>query len=288
MRDFSKFIGLGRRFLSAACLVFVLAATTTAYTVVMRGGKRVEIPAQFSVTKTTLTYEAAPGFSITLQMAAIDIPATERANNETPGSLLGRTAKRKDSPLTAESSGVVSGPKALRSVTNRQLDPFARVRQQSERAYDERRRELGLPPLEISRARAAAEAERFWQELKQKRAEAEANERAYELQAQIAALTAQLNFIQARIADLSSVSSGAFTVFGGVPFFSSFGRSKVNPALFGTPFGLPIGGAFGTFHVPSGLPTHFHGGRNVFVAPGAHVGGRGGFGRGPHVRPHFR
>ena len=76
------------RLVTALSLILMLCATASAYTVVMRGGRRIEIPAQFSVTKTTLTYEAAPGIQITLQMAAIDITATERANNETPGSLL--------------------------------------------------------------------------------------------------------------------------------------------------------------------------------------------------------
>ena len=98
MRNFKALIGLGRHLMSAACLLFVLAATTSAYSIVMRGGKRIEIPAQFSVTNTTLTYETAPGFWITLQMAAVDIPATERANNEMPGSLLGRATKEREPP----------------------------------------------------------------------------------------------------------------------------------------------------------------------------------------------
>ena len=67
MRNFNARIGLARRLMSAACLLFVLAATTNAYSIVMRGGKHIEIPAQFSVTKMTLTYETAPGFWITLR-----------------------------------------------------------------------------------------------------------------------------------------------------------------------------------------------------------------------------
>lgn len=289
MRNRNNFSGPGGRLLAAAALLFVLSATANAYTVVMRGGKRFGIPAQFSISNTTLTYEAAPGFFITLQLAAIDIPATERANNEAPGSLLARAGEPEESPRKTESTSSVRRPRALRSVTNRELELFARVRLESERTYERRLKQLGLPPLAISRARAAAEAERFWQEWERKRAEAEANERASELQAQIADLTARLNYIQSRTGELASGSSGALTVLGGVPFFSSFGRSAVNPVLFERQFGLPIGGAFGTFNVPLGLPSRFCGlRRNVFVAPGVQVPGRVGFGRGPHMRPYFR
>ncbi|MCA1574611.1 MAG: hypothetical protein LC770_08755 [Acidobacteria bacterium] len=178
MRNFEALIGFGRHLMSAACLLFVLAATTNAYSIVMRGGKRIEIPAQFSVTNMTLTYEAAPGFWITLQMAAIDIPATERANNQMPGSLLGRATKEKESPRTSEKTSEARESKASRSVTNRELEPFQRSRLESERAYEQRLKDQGLPPLAVLRAQAAADSERFWQELARKSAEAEANERA--------------------------------------------------------------------------------------------------------------
>ncbi len=121
MRNFKARIGLGRHLMTAACLLFVLAATTSAYSIVMRGGKRIEIPAQFSVTNMTLTYEAAPGFWITLQMAAVDIPATERANNEKPGSLLGRATQGNSTARTSERTSQAPGVQASRSVTNRDL-----------------------------------------------------------------------------------------------------------------------------------------------------------------------
>ncbi len=287
MRNFKGLIGWGRHLMSAACLLVVLAATTNAYSIVMRGGKRIEIPAQFSVTNMTLTYEAAPGFWITLQMAAIDIQATERANNQMPGSLLGRATKEKEPPRTSETTSQARDSKASRSVTNRELKSFERLRVESERAYEQRLKDQGLPPLAVQRAQAAAAAERFWQELARKRTEAEANERASQVQAQIAALSAQLNYLQSRSGDLSSVSPAAFTVYGGVPFFS--GRSAVNPSLFRIPFGLPIGGAFGTFNVPLGPHSRFYGlRRNIIVAPGTRFGGRGGLRGGSHGRPRSR
>jgi hypothetical protein len=270
-------------------IVFLLCGLANAYTVVMRNGRRVEIGRDFAVSETTLTYEVTPGIQITMLLATIDIAATERANNETPGSLMGRVTKQKQLSRTTESPGNVRETKSLRSLTNRELEPFARVRLESERAYEQKLKEIGLPPLAVLRAQAAAEAERFWQEMARKRAEAEANERAIELQAQMAALSAKLNYVQARIGEVSYISSGDFTVLGGFPLFSSFGRSRVNPALFRVPFGLPVGGAFGSFNVPLGLPTHFRGlRRNVFVAPGTQVRGRGGFGHVSHGRPRSR
>lgn len=284
MRNFKAVSGWGGHLMSAACLLFVLAVTTSAYSVVMRGGKRIEIPAQFSVTDMTLTYEAGPGFWITLQMAAIDIPATERANNERPGSLLGRATKEVIAPGTAERTSQARNSKASRSLTNRELESFKQERLESERAYDKRLRDQGLPPLAVMRAQAEADAARFRQELASKRAEIEANERALQLQTQIAALSAQLNELQSRSAQVS-VSPETFTVYGGVPFFG--GRSRVNPALFRVPSGVPIGGAFGTFHVPTFGSSRFHGGR-IIIAPGGHVGNRGGFRGGHHQGPRSR
>ena len=65
-----------RRSVSAMTLVLLLAISASAYTVVMRNGRRVEIPEKFTVTRTTLTYEVSPGMQITLQMQAINIGAT--------------------------------------------------------------------------------------------------------------------------------------------------------------------------------------------------------------------
>ena len=291
MRNLSRSIGPGKA-LSAACLLFLLAVTTNAYTVVLRGGKRIEIPAQFTVTKTTLTYEASPNFFITLQMTAIDIPATERANNEMAGSLLGRVAKQQQSPGIGQSTSVESRAKAMRSVTNRDLEQYARARAESDRAYEQRRKELGLPPLEVARAQAAAETEKFLQELERKRAEDEANYRTAELQAQIAALSNQLNYVQARVSDGSYVSAGAFNGFGGVPFYTSLGRTRIAPSLFGPSFGLPIGPSFGlpigrpfgSLNVPFGLSRGFHGQRRSLFVPGMPFRGRTGFGHGPMGR----
>ncbi|MGH9907891.1 MAG: hypothetical protein ACRD8U_20165 [Pyrinomonadaceae bacterium] len=314
MRSFKRLISLAGQPLAALCMLLVLVATTSAYSIVMRGGKLVEIPAQFSVTGTTLTYEAAPGFLVTLQMAAIDIPATELANNESPGSLMRRAVEKIQTGLEPNVSQV---PKAARSITNRDHESFQRVRLDSEQAYEQRLKDQGLPPLAVIRAEAAANAERSWQEMARKRVEAEAKEKALELQAQISSLASQLGVLQARGSEVSTESPSPFNTFdNGYPVFDSygqyspygqygpydqygsygpfgpygprgfygpFGRSRVNPSLFRVPPGVPIGGAFGTSHVPSwslGAPfgsSNFRGLRpRMFGARGTQVHRRGG------------
>src|SRR5688500_16929274 len=86
------------RIVSVFAVILLTVAAANAYTVIMRGGRRVEIPSRFIVTAATLTYEVTEGIQITIPMAAIDIPATEKANNEPPGSLLGRAKMRTAEP----------------------------------------------------------------------------------------------------------------------------------------------------------------------------------------------
>ena len=46
-------------------LICAFAVAASAYTLVFRNGNRMEIPDEFTVTRTTLTYEISPGFSKT-------------------------------------------------------------------------------------------------------------------------------------------------------------------------------------------------------------------------------
>ncbi len=78
------------RFVLLLTVTLLFAVTVSGYTVVMRGGRRIEIPIKFIVTNSTLTYEVSPGIQVTLALAAIDVAATEKANSEQPGSLLAR------------------------------------------------------------------------------------------------------------------------------------------------------------------------------------------------------
>ncbi len=275
-------LSIGLRLFGPGLLLLAFVVVAEGYTIIMKGGRRVEIPAQFSVTQTTVTYDAGPQIQVTLQTAAIDIPATERANDEAPGSLLARIGKQ----LVEPSSQTVNvSAKARRSITNRELETYAQVRRESETAYERRRKELGLPSVAESRARAAADAQLIRQELDEKRsAEKEAESywrsRASELRSQIAGVDAEMNFLRSRLDEVSVASANtSYTVvssifpFGPVGRIGSFARSNMNPLL-GNPLGVPVGAPFG---VPFGVVPGAFRRPGVFVAPGSHPGGRRGF-----------
>jgi hypothetical protein len=272
---------------SVFVFMFMLAVTANAYTVVMRGGKRVEIPSRFVVTASTLTYEAAPGVQITLQMAAIDIGATDDANNEQPGSLLRRAQLTPQSSQSIESEerDVQRPPatSARRTITNHDLQSSMRRRRESELAYESRRKQLGLPSVAESRRQAAAEADAIGIELAQRRVTEQQSEdywrgRAAALRTEMAALDAEIAWIQGRVDEGSFPPSngwgnGSFsTVTSVVPFisFEDLGRRSY--------------GNYGA----SGFPGYRGRRPNVFVAPRRDLrttgrvgfGGRGMRGRG--------
>jgi hypothetical protein len=223
---------------AAACLLAcLLCASAQAYTLVMRGGQRVEIPERFFATGATLTYEAAPGINVTLQLAHIDIEATERENREPPGSFLRRAAATEETPATTQKPLRRSTRVAAPTITNRELEPAQRARLQSERDYESRRKELGLPSLEESRRRAeedgrelreigrrhaerAAEAESYWRE------------RAAALREESAALDAEINYLRSILSSSADnfstpFSTGSVAIIAGVS--PSFGGRALPP-----------------------------------------------------------
>ncbi len=215
------------RLSAALALALLLNATAAAYTIVMRGGRRIEIPSTFIVTSQTLTYEAAPGINVTLMMTGIDIAATERANNEAAGSLLLRA--QASSPVTpiANRDASRAAAQTRRTLTNKDLEASRRARQQSEAAYERRRIELGLPSLDEARRRTLEEAERAREQLQQsEREEAQAEnywrERATSLRAEIAALDAEINYLRVRLAEEPDYINAPYTsVTTVVPSFRS-------------------------------------------------------------------
>src|SRR5207302_82145 len=74
-----------RKLLIAGLLVLMFTFTASAYTLVFRDGRRIDISSEFTVTRTTVTFEVSPGFNQTVLLTIVDIPATERANNESAG-----------------------------------------------------------------------------------------------------------------------------------------------------------------------------------------------------------
>lgn len=214
------------RIVSVSVFVCVLSASAGAYTVVMRGGRQVEIPSQFVVTAATLTYEVSSRVQITINLAAIDVAATEKANHEAPGSLLRRIQGASQQNANGEQL------QARRTITNLDLQSAMKRRLDSETTYERRRKELGLPTVEESRRQAAAEAEAIGRELQETRiAERESEsywrERASALRTEIAVVDAELSYVRRQLEEpfYAGVST-SFTNLGGVPFVSFGGTGR--------------------------------------------------------------
>lgn len=227
-----------------AVVLFLLlgAASANAYTLVMRDGRRVDIPDTFTVTSSTLTYEVSSGIQITVQLSGVNIPATERANGEAVGAFRARTEPSTTAPSPAPTAARPrqARPPANRSITNADLEEYRRMRVASERAYEKRRRQLGLPTREASQRELAAVTDRTVEQLRNKRNQQQDEEtywreRASSLRIEIATNEAQIGFVNQRLEELPvSYSLGVYDntgPFGGV----GMGYPTVN-GPFGSPF----------------------------------------------------
>jgi len=201
-RDLFRFRTRAIRFVFVSIL-FVgllagLAGAASAYTVVFRDGQRIEVTPVFALTSATLTYEVAPGINKTVQLSLIDVAATERANNEAPGGFFQHAAQSQGAPSSAPTK------RAGRTLTNSDLEPIRQRRIESEKNYEQRRIELGLPSIEETRRRQALEEESTLALVRQRateqaRDEAYWRDRATALRGEIVAVDAQINYLRARL-----------------------------------------------------------------------------------------
>jgi hypothetical protein len=190
------------RLVCAALLAMLLPLVASAYTVVLRSGRRIEIPASFTVTKLTLTYESAPGINITLLMSTIDVQATERANREPAGALL----KRAEQPSTINMAAKQARP-PRRELTKQDIERGREARAKSEQEYERRRIELGLPSLEETRRRTEDETKRMSEQarlsrIEESQAESYWRTRSTQLRTEIASLDARITYVRARLAEI--------------------------------------------------------------------------------------
>ncbi|HEV7842504.1 MAG TPA: hypothetical protein VGO69_02350, partial [Pyrinomonadaceae bacterium] len=233
---------LAGRLACAALLALLLPIAVCAYTVVLRSGRSLEIPANFTVTKLTLTYQTAPGINITLLMASVDIEATERANNEPAGALLRRAQPpQQQQQATIHAANTRARP-SRRELTARDIEAARRARVKSEQAYERRRVELNLPSLEDSRRNTEEETKRLAETARQIRLEEAQAEsywraRAGQLRTEMAALDAQINYVRARLAEIpENVGVGAYGfITGSAPFFPRQRVVTRFPAVTGNP-----------------------------------------------------
>jgi hypothetical protein len=240
-----------RRLLVASFLLVFTATAASAYTIVMRNGRRVEVPNTFTLTNSTLTYETAPGIQITIQLNGIDIAATERVNGQTPGAFM---AARAAKPEAAAQVVQTQRPRATRSITNKDLEVYRRARMDSERE----REELGLPSVEDRQREVEAIDDRTQQQIRDMRSREELDfwrSRAMSLEAQQAANQNQMRANQ--IGDYPwAYPYGVGLVTTGFPF----GFDGFNGFRGSNRFG------FNRFGFNSRFPGHF-GGRLRFTIP---------------------
>lgn len=217
------------RIVVAALVLAFSAVSASAYTLVMRDGRRVQIPDNFTVTSAAVIYEVGSGIQISVQLSSLNIAATERANGEAAGSFLSRA----NAPAQSVAPGTPSQKraKADRSITNADLEGYRRARIASEKAYEKRRTQLGLPSLEQQRRDLAGVEARTYAQLRNTRGQAEAGEtywreRASTLRTEIAVNDAQIEFVQARLNELPRTNS--FGPFDTTSPFGIYGYPTIN------------------------------------------------------------
>ena len=262
---------MGRsKVLFAALFLFLTVSVVNAYTIVMRDGRRVEIPNEFTVTNSTLTYDVGNGIQVTLQLNTVDIGATERANGEAQGSFW-RKATAPKTPV--ESATQTRRTTAGRSITNNDLEKYRRARVESENEYESRRQELGLPSMEERRREVAAIEDRTLEQVRNMRAQEEAywRSRAEALRAEAAVNEARMGALRQSPVDIPW-SFGGFSGFG--PFDTlGFGITAGPFGRFRRFQSSPFDGFLSTPITPfPRIP--FSGRRNVFTPRGVRINPR--------------
>src|SRR5437660_2988260 len=224
-------------FAVGAALLLMPAITASAYTLVLRHGQRIEIPSEFTLTKTTLTYEISPGFNRTMQLILIDVAATERANHETPGSFFKHT---EESPVVVQPA-----PQATRTLTNRDLAAVRQRRIESEQAYETRRKELSLPTVEETRRRQEEEGTALRAQIREEnvgkgREESYWRGRVRELRTEIATVDTQIGYLRGRLSESNENSLSDLVITDVYPRWPRTTRqSRGWPYYPNAPFGYP-------------------------------------------------
>ncbi len=254
-----------RRIFFVVVFLALTVSVVNAYTIVMRDGRRVEIPNEFTVTNSTLTYEAGDGIQITIQLNTVDIPATERANNQAPESLLSKA----NAPKAPVEGAPQAGATAHRSITNADLEKYRRARVEGEKEYEIRRKELGLPSMEERRLQVAAIEDRTVEQVRSMRAQEEAywRSRAEAIRAEMAASES----MRQRQENIPwSFSTGGFPAFGAFDGFG-FGITGGRFGRFKHFESSPFSGFLATPITPFPTFPVFRGHGRTFRAPGVRI-----------------
>lgn len=204
-----RFTGLLKRAFAVAVLSVLLPVSALSYTLVLKNGRRVQLPDNVKVTSTTLTYDYARGVQVTLKLADIDEKATQELNGQSLASFLKKAVNEQQAD---KPSRVPDGT----TITDRDLEKYRRSRVQSLKEYENRRVELGLPTLEESRQRQAEADEWLSAYSDQLAAQSAQSEfywrtRARELRTSLASVDAEINYVRSRLAETRTFPG--FTTF---------------------------------------------------------------------------
>lgn len=225
-----------------ATLLMMFALTVNAYTLVFRDGRRIEVRPEFVLTRSTLTYEIAPGFNQTVQLILIDVAATERANHEAAGAFL-----KHAEPKSKLATPSPVSPARI-TLTNRDLESIKQRRINSERNYEKRRIELGLPSIEASRRQRAQEEDSLLvyaraRALEQARDEAYWRARARALRSEIVASDAEIRYLRTRLSELGQFPLATHSLVTSVlPLVPLATNSAFGSPGFSRTFGPPVAG----------------------------------------------
>ena len=158
-------------------LFFMLPVAANAYTIVLRSGRLISVSDKFKVTRTAITYEASPGYWVTVWLSNVDFVATEKANGEQAGSFAGRIGREPEGSSFVPAGAPEAGQGSSRKViTNKELERTRLTREAQEKEYERTRRERGMPSAQEMRRRIE-EQDRWlseWaQRMREERREAE-------------------------------------------------------------------------------------------------------------------
>jgi hypothetical protein len=233
----------------------MLPIVATAYTIVLRSGRLITVSDKFKVSPTAITYEASPGYWVTVWLSNVDVAATEKANNEPSGSFTRRMKREQEGTPAAAPSRATEALQAERTagrkvVTNKELEPTRLTRQAQEAEYERTRHERGMPSRQEMRQRI--EEQDRWLSAWAQRMQEE------RMQAELEALRSELVNVRMELSELSHSLSQQESAYG--PVYAS-------------PNYYPY------FYAP---PAHI-----VTVFPFGHRGlhGRARLGGHPHGRP---
>lgn len=229
------------RFLLLSTVVALAASQSLAYTLVLKSGRQFQVGDNLVVSGQSVICEVGNDLSISVQLATIDIAATERANHEAQGSFFQRAGKVRTEPAKVETMAK-SAPRA--SVTNAQLEVFRVRRIENEKAYEVLRKEQGLPSVEELRLKSTEQVDKASKASQSVLAREQTQEeywraRSSSLRTEINANDSQIRYLQDR---LNELPNGVWT--GGLSGLSSFpvvigSRANVGPSFVPGPHIIP-------------------------------------------------